>query len=84
MTTAEQVALARRRLTLALSKPEGAYEHIGNAIQLLLSVEQAFDHLGLMDNADGDVAAVREGIRAAEARCFRALFELGAEPGRTK
>ncbi len=78
MTTVEMAALAKRRLTLALAQPEGPYDHVANAIQLLLAAEDAFERLGLVDDSGSAVADVRDAIRAAQARMFKALFLLGS------
>ena len=79
MNTTEMAALARRRLTLIIARPEGPYDHVANGIQLLLAAEAAFERLGLLDNEGSAVEEVRECLRAAQARLFRCLFELGRE-----
>jgi DNA transposition AAA+ family ATPase len=73
-------ARARARLQLAHgAQPERAYDHIANAIQLLLSAEAALTALEIIENADGPAHDLQECLRAAQARCFRALFALAAD-----
>lgn len=54
---------------------ETAYDHVANAVQMLMLVEAALDRLNLMGRYD---AEMREAVRATEARLFKALFLIGA------
>lgn len=71
---------ARARLQLVHgAEPERPYEHVANALQLLLSAEAALNALELIENGDGPAHDLRECLRAAQARCFRALFAIAAD-----
>lgn len=62
--------------------PETARDHVANAVQLLLGAEAALERLGLLDNESGDVTDLRESLRGAMARCFKALFLLDNPSGK--
>jgi hypothetical protein len=49
-------------------------QHLANAIQLLILADERLCQIGLLGVDD-----LTKLIRGAEARCFRALFELGRE-----
>ncbi len=55
---------------------ESPADHIRNAIQLLILADER--HAALLLPPDPMLTDL---IRSAEARCFRALFELGQENG---
>jgi len=76
MTTQELSALARQRLQALFDKPESAYEHAANALQLLLAAEAAFERLNLLGNADDDAAELRDALCNARIRVYKALVLL--------
>jgi hypothetical protein len=63
------------RLVGLLTKPEGPRDHVANAIQLLLDVDALLEQLSLIP----EPVELREALHAAEARLFKALFQL-ADP----
>ena len=72
MTTADLARLTR----VPTARRETPYDHVAQAVQVLLGAEAALDRLHLIGNGHDAAAKLRADLRAVEARLFRALFTL--------